>query len=302
MWDSAAPTIPKTKQKVSAMADEPVASELPATPARLPLSVGQVVETWLRVRDQPVQFLLSDQVRGFITHMASAIATAAASAARWIETSQQWDREEAELFAILVPRGWLLSPEVPMSFVSELLRIRRDQGLRALDHRLIKEYSPRFCSAIVRQTYNRPEFLPWRPTFERALRAHRHRDYALAIPIWLAAIDGILASDLATEDVYTKLRRKGVRKQLRAKMTPPEMPMDRMADAWVAVLAGMGVREGVNREIAVLNRHAILHGSRPRIGGERDSIQCILVLHLLHYFMESREEWSMSASNGTADA
>lgn len=58
-------------------------------------------------------------------------------------------------------------------------------------------------------------------------------------------------------------------------------------DALCEVLTGLG--SGRDRTPAVLNRHDVLHGNRPHIGTEKDSLQCVLVLHALHWLLSIHE-------------
>lgn len=201
---------------------------------------------------------------------------------------ERWDAEQ-ELMSILVPRGWLIAPDLPISTTRRLLTIRRENGLRALNESLIRLFSPAYCARLLRATYSRPAFRRWRPTLEKAMRAHRRRDFALAIPIWLMAIDGVAQEELSKPALFSNM---GKRKRAEiAKALETGGLRSVLLDAWLDVIVGIsGNRPGATTvPVLVVDRHAVLHGSRPRVGGERDSIQCILVLHLLHYFLTTRE-------------
>jgi len=228
-------------------------------------------------------------VQQWISAQQPELARMAAQMYESIQRARQWDAAEQELFAILGPRGWLLSPDVPADLMGELLQIHSAKGVRAVDRRLVEVYSPGFCSATLKTTYSRPAFKAWRPTFNKALRAHRDGDFALAIPVWLMALDGIAGQELGTYQVYSKVQSKKGAKNIHTQLAQ-EQPgyVDRLLEAWFDVLAGLG-RQYRPPAPAALNRHAVLHGARPRVGGQRDSIQCILLLHLLHYFLEERD-------------
>lgn len=210
--------------------------------------------------------------------------------AQVMERNELWNDEERRLFAILVPRGWLLSPDVPAGLLPLLLQKREREGIRAVDRTLVKVYNPRFCTQMIRASYGRPAFALWRATFEKALRAHRRREFALAIPIWLSALDGIVGAELGADKIYTRVTRKKAAENLKASLrSGPDDFDDQLSTAWVDVLAGVATSVGRGKVPAILNRHAVLHGAKPRIGTERDSIQGVLLLHLLHYFLEQRE-------------
>ena len=207
---------------------------------------------------------------------------------------ERWDAAERELMAVLAPRGWLIAPDLPMSLTPQLLRIRREQGLRALDRRLIRLFSPAYCAQLVSATYSRPTFRRWRPTLEKAMRAHKRREFPLAIPIWLMAIDGLAQDELSRPAIFNNLGKRARLQMARALETGGLQHV--LLDAWLDVMVGIGGnRPGAAAvPVVVVDRHAVLHGLRPRVGGERDSIQCILVLHLLHYFLNERESKSVA--------
>lgn len=201
----------------------------------------------------------------------------------------EWDAAERALMAALAPRGWLIAPDLPMSITTRLLRIKDRDGLRAVESALMEIFSPAYCGKLLRATYSRPSFQMWRPTLEKAMRAHRRRDFALAIPIWLMAIDGVAQDELSRPAVFNNLGTRS--RQEMAKSLETGGLRDILLDAWLDVMVGIGGNRSGSSSglVLVVNRHEVLHGRRPRVGGERDSIQCILVLHLLHYFLSQRE-------------
>ena len=121
-----------------------------------------------------------------------------------------------------------------------------------------------------------------------ALGAHARGEFPLAVPVWLAAVEGLLREEVGTPRAFNHPSPKKAR-ALSEKVTPAGQPRDSWSDAWADVISGLGASHPPGKGSAALSRHAVLHGSRPRMGGERDSIQGILLIHLLHYFLEQRD-------------
>jgi len=157
-----------------------------------------------------------------------------------------------------------------MSITTRLLRIKDRDGLRAVESALMEIFSPAYCGKLLRATYSRPSFQMWRPTLEKAMRAHRRRDFALAIPIWLMAIDGVAQDELSRPAVFNNLGTRS--RQEMAKSLETGGLRDILLDAWLDVMVGIGGNRSGSSSglVLVVNRHEVLHGRRPRVGGERE--------------------------------
>lgn len=201
------------------------------------------------------------------------------------ERVRQWEKEQSELLKLIAPRGWLLSPSLAMTAPSEMLRVAREDGLDALEVELIALYNVEHLTEIVEDFYDRPSFEAWRDTFADALDAHSRGTYRLAIPIWLIAIEGIIREEFQLRDVYTVVRKKKGQR-VRAAIAIQDTPVDSLLDSLISVLLAVGRDEKQSSTSPVVGRHPILHGAQPDIGGEKDSIQCVLMLEVVHLFVQ----------------
>jgi hypothetical protein len=205
------------------------------------------------------------------------------------EQARQWEEDQRELLVLLAPRGWLVSPSLAMQAPREMLDFADEHGVEALEKELISVFDADRLEGILNDCYGRPSFEAWKPTFSMALNAHRRGEYPLAIPIWLLAIDGIVEDELGVQRVYTRIRKK--------RRNPVRVAL---ADAWpealleglIRVLLEVAAQDPNNAVVSpnpVVARHPILHGKKPEIGDEKDSIQCVLMLEVIHLLVGIQE-------------
>lgn len=196
---------------------------------------------------------------------------------------------EREFLPKLAQHGWLISPIAPWNEPERLHVLYGDGGIEAVELDLVTSIDSDDCRAIVEDiTKSRPYFARWAPTFDKALEAQERGDHELAIPIWLAALDGACGEELgirAYSDIVSKRKRKNVKGGLMASLSVAHEPL---LVAWLEVILGFSIesREG---SPALLNRHAVMHGKRPEIGSRKDALQCLLALQVLGYLLNSRD-------------
>lgn len=186
----------------------------------------------------------------------------------------------------LAAHGWLISPLAPADELERLHALYTKGGIDAVDADL-GGYDDEDCKAIVDDIIKaRPSFSAWALTFQKALRAMERGDHELAIPIWLMAIDGVCAKEFGhgVFDGLGKMRKDQLREQL-----SPEASVvyDVIALAWIQVIEGFTVGRR-HRSRVVLNRQAVMHGSRPGIGTRLDAIQCLLALQVLAQLLTAK--------------
>lgn len=102
----------------------------------------------------------------------------------------------------------------------------------------------------------------------------------MAIPVWLLATEGIVRKrSLGIDSPYSiKDPDSKTARRLRALLAPAGSVAPPAAEALVRIFAGLGRS---SNDATVFSRNTVLHGLRPDIGSERDSIQCFLALDIL---------------------
>jgi hypothetical protein len=162
-------------------------------------------------------------------------------------------------------------------------------GIDAVDRDLAARFDDGDFRAIVEDVTKRRPFTRWAPTFEKALAAMARGDHELAIPIWLAAIDGVCTAELGVK-VYSQAPKPDGRESMRAMLLgdAPAMVWEPQIIAWLEVLVGF-TGEPTATGVALLNRHAVMHGERPEIGTRKDAVQCLLALQVLAYLLDVRD-------------
>jgi hypothetical protein len=210
------------------------------------------------------------------------------------EAVETWEKTEREVFETLAPRGWLISPSSPMFMSSHVLRALQEQGVDEVENQLLKLYDADECERIVQSFSDRPSFSRWREKFSRAMAAHRRGEYDLAVPIWLIAVEGILSEELSREtgkpvdNIYTLSAKKNGR-YIRGPFLEEELKGDWFLEGMVRVIQTFGQQASRSSgHLPVLNRHRIMHGQDACFGTEKDSVQCILLLEVIHMFVEQK--------------
>lgn len=218
----------------------------------------------------------------------ASVARAGQGMVKILEHARRGRAAEKEILDQLAPRGWLISPSAPAEIAVDLLIESKRRGLDRVEKLLMEELRPDVCGEMLDSLYDRTSFAQWKGTFGKALKAHAAGDFELSVPIWLLAIDGICGAELAISGIYSELQgKKGTAKLLRQlSWRTITGSADPLLLAVIQVVSGFGKSIGRGRNPVVLNRHAVLHGLIPTIGTEKDSIQCILVLEVLHFCLE----------------
>jgi len=230
-------------------------------------------------------------------------ASAVESATNAIQVQQQILQQmamERQFLPILATHGWLVSPLAPADEPSHLSDLYEAGGIAAVEDYLLAELDADTCGAIVAElSKSRPTFANWSVTFDKALDAQERGDHELAIPIWLAALDGICREELKTFQTFSEVKKPTLRKKLKTKlMAGVFVPHEPMLEAWLAVL--LGFAEGGHRGgPALLDRDAVMHGRRPKIGTHKDSVQSLIALQVLAFLLELRDHRIASATTPT---
>jgi hypothetical protein len=216
--------------------------------------------------------------------------------ARTAEAFRKWDEDERRLLDLLAPRGWVISPSSSVSDLSDLVALADNEGVDAVEAALLAELTPERCRMIVEGLYDRPSFGMWRSSLDQALTAHEQGLYALSVPIWLIAVDGIFLAELGVDRVFSRVHRKEgepLRKQLDSGAG------GRLLDGLIRVIrvVAQQIPTDGSASPGELRRHAVLHGLDPEYGTEKASVQGVLLLEVLHFQLEMRSTDSETASS-----
>lgn len=119
-------------------------------------------------------------------------------------------------------------------------------------------------------------------------------EYVLSVPIWLMQIDGIVFDELATDNVFSKVRNKKRRQKLQQELGGENNYGEHMLTGLIEVLQAAG-ESAPQAKAQEIRRHLVLHGIDVGYGTERNSIQGVLMLELLHMFFDARDRRSEAA-------
>jgi hypothetical protein len=242
---------------------------------------------------------ISNAMQPIVAQLASVQAAVEAQFADLARAAAQFAQQQelyAEVYPLLAERGWVESPSTPAILLDELmLRVRRE-GPEKINEWMVELYGPELCRRALEECLNRPSFVPWSRTLQKAMAAHERGEPELAIPIWLIAIDGICAVEFGMPDIFSKVTRSKERERLEADLGY-DIAGDALAglevDGLLRVLSRLGrggsMGSGQPDADVLPRRHDVLHGWVPSIGDEEYSIRCILVLANLKWMIELRD-------------
>jgi hypothetical protein len=185
-----------------------------------------------------------------------------------------------ELLIAMAPEGWLVPLSYTMRETAEMLRMYHEHGPEAVEARLIDDFRELSAEEAVSQLKHLQAVTAWMPTLAMAARAHDRGDWPLAIPIWLMATEDVVrqheigvASPYSIKDPQSQKARLA-----RERLAPKGSIAPPAAEALLTVFAGLSRSSS---DPAVFSRNTVIHGVRPHVGGERDSIQCFFALDLV---------------------
>jgi hypothetical protein len=214
---------------------------------------------------------------GFISGVESAVRTM-----RWL---REWDESERRILELLAPRGWLISAETSLTEVHQLLAIADAEGVEAVEEALVSALTPQRCREIIESLYETDAFAEWREAFEQALGAHEQGSYALSVPIWLIAFEGVWRAELGVGNIFSRIKKKRGSSIVRA--TFP-FSRDRLVNALIGVM--VVVAESRASAADGLRRHVVMHGLDPKFGTKKASVQGILMLEALHSHLQEHDD------------
>ncbi len=249
--------------------------------------VQQAAEQQRRLHDtfnSPAAKVFLQQTAEQQRRVRDGLASLAESSRMFVEAYRAWDEAERRILDLLVPRGWIISPDTPLSEIRALLAIADTEGVEAAERALIETLDPSACRRIVEKACDRPSFAPWQPVLGQALDAHERGEYALAVPVWLIAIDGIALTELGVGNFFSKVHKKRQGAAMKAHLR--QGARERLVDALLDVVRTVAAHVRPGATSGELRRHAILHGLDPAYGSEKASIQGVLLLEALHFQLE----------------
>jgi predicted transcriptional regulator len=181
----------------------------------------------------------------------------------------------------LLPRGWLLSPWLPIGdFLWFLGQLETHHDLDVVESNLVERFDRR-CEDLIDEICDFEPFKERKHLLDQALRAHRRGEYGLAIPVFLLAIEGVVIDSFGDDKLLASRKRWSRR-----------MPVDKLMKAfyeafWTTMVGTLWKSYGLRDKppTRVLNRHMILHGRSADYDTKRNSVQAILALHYLAFIV-----------------
>lgn len=181
----------------------------------------------------------------------------------------------------LAKAGWTFSPDMSVAEISELAEHVDDPA--AIDEWFVGYYDAecgkKFRVLSLRLT-KRKRLATWRALLREALWAYRRKRYRLVVPAMLATIEGLVCEITGT------IREKGVNAHMnwdKRSTKPPEGFFVHVQwCATTAFLGGLWSRSDFGGpQPDGLNRHWVLHGRHPQVGGRADALRLLAAVDFI---------------------
>ncbi len=250
--------------------------------------VREFAEMMARARQQWVStltpiFRAAEQLNASVRVWQEGLARTAEAIRSVFEGIRRWAVATREVHQALVPRGWLIPPQL-LDVWPRLYRILSEKGVDAAEAALI-EIVEEIASQPFEELYAHSAFAARRRLLEVAREAHLRKEYALSIPIFLAQADGI-AIDVFGAELYKARGRRRVKED----HLPPEF--DFSHTFWTVVADVMSRSVGLKRPVpsGMFTRHVVLHGRSLDYDTQENSAKAILLLCYLQFMVEEEEK------------
>lgn len=181
----------------------------------------------------------------------------------------------------LAKAGWTFSPDMSPAEIFELAK--RANKPAAIDEWFVGYYDAergQKFRALASRLTKRKRLGTWRALLREALWAYRRKRYRLVVPAMLATIEGLVC------EVTGTIQEKGVNAHVnwdkRSSKPPEGFFVHVQWCATTAFLAGLWSRSDFGGpQPDNLNRHWVLHGRHPEIGGRADALRLLAAVDFI---------------------
>jgi hypothetical protein len=191
----------------------------------------------------------------------------------------------------LADAGWAFFWDAAPSDVVALAEA--DLSPSALDDEIVGYYEHEEgaeLKALAKRLMESPRLATWRPWLSEALWAYEQQKYRVAIPSLFSMIEGLVYETAGT--LSDRTTKPAVQWQLKA--TKPSERGFFVDVGWRVVTTVLGAlwRKHYFDEPAPdgVNRHRVLHGRSPEVGGKADALRLMVALDCIAVTVEHTEE------------
>lgn len=195
----------------------------------------------------------------------------------------------------MLESGWWFTPslmEVPAYYLAETAEEYNAGNKLAVINLFKKVYQENNCEnlkSVVLNWEKNPLFSPWKQHLEDALDAHKNGKYTLSIPVLLLIAEGIATDFCKKEEIYNKADASRGGEKIKTALNKYYTETGHFLLSDLNLL-----EEAINTTIYqntnlieerllsnILNRHAVLHGSKKDYGTVEASLKAFMLLDVL---------------------
>jgi len=181
---------------------------------------------------------------------------------------------------VLAKHGWYFDPEMPVAGIRELENILESGDIDTANAELTGYFSERLSEI----EENIKKKFPTRASIlKSAFNAHRRKEYALSIPVFLIQADGI-CFDLINKQLYSKRGKTPVVAEYAETITADVFRSALLYPLTQSIPISASANER-SEEFNDLNRHQVIHGESTVYGTELNSFKAISLLNYVSYVL-----------------
>lgn len=181
---------------------------------------------------------------------------------------------------VLAKHGWFFDPEMPIVGIREIENILENGDTESANSELMEYFSERLSEIeedIKKKFPTRANIL------ECAFNAHRRKEYALSIPVFLIQADGI-CYDLINKQLYSKKGKAPVIAEYAETITTDVFRSALLYPLTQPLPISAYAKERAE-DFSDLNRHQVIHGESTDYDTEINSLKAISLLNYVSYVL-----------------
>ncbi len=208
----------------------------------------------------------------------------------WKVFREKYEEAEKEVVSILKKYKWLISPNMPLSFIFEVVKISKKQGnQRSAINKLFVNYFSvnnfKNLEELINKWENNSFFKPRMKIFKDCLGVIKHakKKYNpsnVVLPVLIAQIDGIRLEFMNRNGLSFRIRDEDWKEFFKNQI--PEHPLLELANwIFIDILFQKAFPGQPLKTPFIFNRHKIMHGETLRYGRIDNVIRTFLILDFL---------------------
>jgi hypothetical protein len=194
----------------------------------------------------------------------------------WEAAHERWKCAARQLSE----RGWLADLDFPIQMLNAVNVLYKKKDFTAIDDGMAA-YTERTVSDVVARHCEQDWPHRW-PILKPALKAHKKKQYALCIPVFLAQADG-MCQEIFGVKLYGRSKNGIPHTALKVAALQPDKATATLLEPLLVASSFNAYDEEAKLKPAVVNRHEVLHGVSVTYATKTNSLRAISLLYYVAF-------------------